>query len=88
MTADDPDEIDWLGYDLAHTLDEARAEQPARGPPRHRPPCPRPRRRTCPTGLHADCWTGCADGARERLTYSVRNNPSWTTDTSRRPSLS
>ncbi|MGW0869288.1 DUF6397 family protein [Streptomyces sp. NPDC002740] len=32
MTADDPDEIDWLGYDLARTLDEARAEQPAPRP--------------------------------------------------------
>ncbi|MET7652015.1 MULTISPECIES: DUF6397 family protein [unclassified Streptomyces] len=40
MTADDPDEIDWLRYDLDHTLDEARAEQPA---PRPSPkPAPAP----------------------------------------------
>ncbi|MFJ9019601.1 DUF6397 family protein [Streptomyces sp. NPDC102259] len=32
MTADDPDEIDWLGYDLERTLEEARAEQPAPRP--------------------------------------------------------
>lgn len=32
MTADDPDEIDWLRYDLARNLDEARAEQPAPRP--------------------------------------------------------
>ncbi|MFH0178562.1 DUF6397 family protein [Streptomyces cacaoi] len=32
MTADDPDEIDWLRYDLERTLDEARAEQPAPRP--------------------------------------------------------
>ncbi|MET8163485.1 DUF6397 family protein [Streptomyces sp. NPDC005329] len=32
MTADDPDEIDWLGYDLERTLEEARAEQPALRP--------------------------------------------------------
>ncbi|MFJ1812410.1 MULTISPECIES: DUF6397 family protein [unclassified Streptomyces] len=40
MTADDPDEIDWLRYDLDHTVDEARAEQPA---PRPSPkPAPAP----------------------------------------------
>ncbi|MEU9269918.1 DUF6397 family protein [Streptomyces sp. NPDC048251] len=32
MTADDPDEIDWLRYDLERTLAEARAEQPAPRP--------------------------------------------------------
>ncbi|MFJ4468569.1 DUF6397 family protein [Streptomyces sp. NPDC089424] len=32
MTADDPDEIDWLRADLAHVLDEARAHRPAPRP--------------------------------------------------------
>ncbi|MDQ0579375.1 DUF6397 family protein [Streptomyces rishiriensis] len=41
MTADDPDEIDWLSYDLERTLDEARAEQPA----------PRPSPKPAPTPL-------------------------------------
>ncbi|WP_406010407.1 DUF6397 family protein [Streptomyces sp. NBC_00637] len=40
MTADDPDEIDWLTYDLVRTLDEARAEQPAPRP--HPKPGPEP----------------------------------------------
>ncbi|MFD9390048.1 DUF6397 family protein [Streptomyces sp. NPDC060000] len=32
ITAEHPDEIDWLRYDLERTLDEARAEQPAPRP--------------------------------------------------------
>ncbi|MDX2681977.1 DUF6397 family protein [Streptomyces sp. NY05-11A] len=40
MTADDPDEIDWLRSDLERTLAEARADQPA---PR---PSPKPSRST------------------------------------------
>lgn len=40
MTADDPDEIEWLRSDLERTLDEARADQPA---PR---PSPKPHRST------------------------------------------
>ncbi|MGW0943183.1 DUF6397 family protein [Streptomyces sp. NPDC002623] len=40
MTADDPDELAWLRSDLANTLDEARADQPA---PRPAPrPAPKP----------------------------------------------
>ncbi|MDR6975110.1 hypothetical protein J2X68_001794 [Streptomyces sp. 3330] len=40
MTADDPDEIDWLKHDLERTLGEARAEQPAPRPFPTRAPTP------------------------------------------------
>ncbi|MFI6033477.1 DUF6397 family protein [Streptomyces sp. NPDC051315] len=56
MTADDPDEIDWLRSDLAQTLDEARTHQPAPRPSQNRKP-PRqdrkpPKRRRNPLKLH------------------------------------
>ncbi|OQR64038.1 hypothetical protein B6E66_10705 [Streptomyces maremycinicus] len=44
-TADDPDEIDWLRYDLERTLEEARAEQPAPRPS----PKPDPKRSAAPS---------------------------------------
>ncbi|MER6952602.1 DUF6397 family protein [Streptomyces sp. NPDC000618] len=40
MTADDPDELAWLRSDLANTLDEARADQPAPRPGTR--PAPKP----------------------------------------------
>ncbi|MGW1780612.1 DUF6397 family protein [Streptomyces sp. NPDC002143] len=40
MTADDPDELAWLRSDLANTLDEARADQPAPRPGAR--PAPKP----------------------------------------------
>jgi hypothetical protein len=57
MTADDPDEIDWLCSDLAQALDEARAHQPAPRPspkpkPDPAPPCPAAER--LPSSLPAD----------------------------------
>ncbi|TPQ16730.1 DUF6397 family protein [Streptomyces sporangiiformans] len=43
MTAEDPDEIDWLRSDLANAIAEARAERPAPRPtPRPAPPAPPP----------------------------------------------
>lgn len=59
MTADDPDEIDWLGYDLAHTLDEARAEQPA--------PRPSPASAPVPAAAPSDLPDRPARGLLDRL---------------------
>jgi hypothetical protein len=49
MTADDPDEIEWLRSDLTQALEEARAHQPAPRPsPKPMPVPPRPAAETEP----------------------------------------
>lgn len=92
MTARDPDEIAWLRSELARLTHEAREQPPT--PPSPQPPLPP---RTGPTGdaRHGRTGPRGAPGRparppapRRPLTYSARNNPSCTTDTSIRPSRS
>ncbi|MER7838605.1 DUF6397 family protein [Streptomyces sp. NPDC096040] len=84
MTADEPDEIEWFRNDLARAVAEARTFHPAPRPAEQaHPPAmpsqhPVPERPGHPRGLRG--WL--------RLYYKARNSPSWTTDTSSRPSRS
>ncbi|MGW7236499.1 DUF6397 family protein [Streptomyces sp. NPDC054804] len=84
MTADEPDEIDWFRNDLARAVAEARtfrpAPRPAEQPHTAAPPSPHP----------APARPGRPRGLRRwlRLHYKALNSPSWTTDTSSRPSRS
>ncbi len=91
MTARDPDEVTWLRSELARLTHEAREHCPAPSPPPPSPPRTGPtgdarRGRTGPRG--APGWPARPPAPRRPLTYSARNNPSCTTDTSIRPSRS
>ncbi|MET9154980.1 DUF6397 family protein [Streptomyces griseoflavus] len=103
MTARDPDEIAWLRSELARLTQEAR-EREARepearapearerwpaapsAPPRTGPPGETRQRGHGPRG--APGRLGRPPTPRRPVTYSARNNPSCTTDTSIRPSRS
>ncbi|MFJ6705124.1 MULTISPECIES: DUF6397 family protein [unclassified Streptomyces] len=85
MTADEPDEIDWLRNDLARAVAEAREVRPAPRPAPQlphraatRPALPAPAQAEQPRRLRGLL----------RLYYRALNSPSCTTDTSSRPSRS
>ncbi|TLS47806.1 hypothetical protein FE633_02220 [Streptomyces montanus] len=65
MTAEDPDEIDWLRSDLANAIAEARAERPA----------PRPTARPAPPAPPPPTTTGQPERSRGLLGWLRRRNP-------------
>lgn len=84
MTAEEPDEIDWFRNDLARAAAEARVVRPV---PR---PTERPHPAATRSPLRAPAKPGHPRGLRGwlRLYRRALNSPSWTTDTSSRPSRS
>ncbi|MEU2421369.1 DUF6397 family protein [Streptomyces sp. NPDC007851] len=76
MTADHPDEIDWLRSELTEAVAAARATGPA---PRSAPPTPGAARRP-PHSVRPRTSRGLRDWL-----YKALKSPSWTTDTSSRP---
>lgn len=87
-TAQDADEIGWLRADLAPADGRGTGTQdgtPPRRSPSRTGSSDTPGRGTCPPDTPRPARPVAP---RKPVTYSARNNPSWTTDTSIRPSRS
>jgi hypothetical protein len=95
-TADDPDEIGWRRADLGQSVLEARKDRPAPRPAPAGPPRAARERLPAAEGLIAlpesarprRLLTRLRRRSPDASAYSALNNPSWTTETSRRPSRS
>ncbi|MFD7699660.1 DUF6397 family protein [Streptomyces caelestis] len=86
VTAQDPDEVARLRAGPTRPTEEARAHRPAPRPACRRPgPAEAGGRRAGPRDVPRPAGPVAA---RKPVTYSARNSPSWTTDTSIRPSRS
>ncbi|MEW2298550.1 DUF6397 family protein [Streptomyces sp. NPDC006655] len=94
MTADAPDEIGWLRNELTQEVAAARTTSPAPGPVPHTShpvrhtlsPVPHTPG-TAPRPPRHPAWPRRSHGLRGWL-YKALKSPSWTTDTSSRPSRS